>query len=167
MDREQVLQLYDAYSDDVYRLAYSYLLDPHNAQDAVQEVFLRLLERPCAIRPGKERAFLARVTANYCKDCLRRAKRRPPPPENAAEPAEPDPAPGRAELRAALGSLTPAARAAVYLHYYAGYSAVQIARILGVTPSGVWMRLNRARAQLRAQLKEENPDENDVSTHDV
>ena len=83
MDREQVLQLYDAYSDDVYRLACSYLLDPHNAQDAVQEVFLRLLERPCAIRPGKERAYLARVTANYCKDCLRRAKRRPPPPENA------------------------------------------------------------------------------------
>ena len=40
MDREQVLQLYDAYSDDVYRLACSYLLDPHNAQDAVQEVFL-------------------------------------------------------------------------------------------------------------------------------
>ena len=31
MDREQVLQLYDAYSDDVYRLACSYLLDPHNA----------------------------------------------------------------------------------------------------------------------------------------
>ena len=46
MDREQVLQLYDAYSDDVYRLACSYLLDPHNAQDAVQEVFLRLLVRP-------------------------------------------------------------------------------------------------------------------------
>lgn len=167
MDRGEVLRLYDAWADDVYRLAYSFLLNPADAQDAVQEVFLRLLQKNCTPMPGRERALLARITANYCKDCLRRAKRRPPPPENAAEPAEPDPAPGRAELRAALDSLTPAARAAVYLHYYAGYSAVQIARILGVTPSGVWMRLNRARAQLRAQLKEENPDENDVSTHDV
>ena len=91
MDRGEVLRLYDAWADDVYRLAYSFLLNPADAQDAVQEVFLRLLQKNCTPMPGRERALLARITANYCKDCLRRARRRPDPAEQ--EPAAPAPPP--------------------------------------------------------------------------
>lgn len=45
MERMEVLRLYDHHSDEVYRLAYSYLMNRHDAQDIVQEVFLRLLEK--------------------------------------------------------------------------------------------------------------------------
>ena len=47
MKREQVLALYDAYADSVYRVALGYLRSPHDAEDAVQyhneSVFLRQL----------------------------------------------------------------------------------------------------------------------------
>ena len=76
MDREQVLQLYDAYSDDVYRLACSYLLDPHNAQDAVQEVFLRLLERPCAVPGARHRQLLQGLPAPRQTQASAAGKRR-------------------------------------------------------------------------------------------
>ena len=45
MKREQVLALYDAYADSVYRTALGYLRSPHDAEDAVQAVFCKLLEQ--------------------------------------------------------------------------------------------------------------------------
>ena len=84
MDREQVLQLYDAYSDDVYRLACSYLLDPHNAQDAVQETFLKVFRYFGDYRHrGHFRAFLYRVAANVCAD-IRRRRTWDPMPEQVS-----------------------------------------------------------------------------------
>lgn len=74
MKQELVLALYDAYADSVYRAALGYLRSPHDAQDAVQAVFCKLLERPLTIYPGKERAFLAKLTVNYCKNQLAAAK---------------------------------------------------------------------------------------------
>ena len=49
MKREQVLALYDAYADGVYRVALGYLRSTHDAEDAVQAVFCKLLEQA---RPG-------------------------------------------------------------------------------------------------------------------
>ena len=43
MKREQVLALYDAYADSVYRVALGYLRSPHDAEDAVQAVFCKLM----------------------------------------------------------------------------------------------------------------------------
>lgn len=45
MERTEVLRLYDHHSDEVYRLAYSYLMNRDDAQDIVQDVFLKLLEK--------------------------------------------------------------------------------------------------------------------------
>lgn len=46
MKREQVLALYDAYADSIYRVALGYLRSPHDAEDAVQAVFCKLMELP-------------------------------------------------------------------------------------------------------------------------
>lgn len=67
MERMEVLRLYDHHSDEVYRLAYSYLMNRDDAQDIVQEVFLRLLEKNHSIKTESEDAFLARITINCCK----------------------------------------------------------------------------------------------------
>lgn len=156
MDREEVLHLYDAYSDDVYRLAYSFFLNPHDAEDAVQEVFLRLISRNLTLMPDKEQALLARITANYCKDCLRKNKRSANMTEAddcrivSGDSAE------RLELQELLKELPPIYRAAIYLHYYVGYKPAEIARILAITPSGVFMRLSRARKLLKTELGDEN-----------
>lgn len=156
MDREEVLHLYDTYSDDVYRLAYSFFLNPHDAEDAVQEVFLRLMSRNLTLMPDKEQALLARITANYCKDCLRKNKRSANMTEAddcrivSGDSAE------RLELQELLKELPPIYRAAIYLHYYVGYKPAEIARILAITPSGVFMRLSRARKLLKTELGGEN-----------
>ena len=156
MEREEVLHLYDTYSDDVYRLAYSFFLNPHDAEDAVQEVFLRLMSRNLILMPDKEQALLARITANYCKDCLRKNKRSANMTEAddcrivSGDSAE------RLELQELLKELPPIYRAAIYLHYYVGYKPAEIARILAITPSGVFMRLSRARKLLKTELGDEN-----------
>lgn len=76
MERTEVLRLYDHHSDEVYRLAYSYLMNRDDAQDIVQDVFLKLLEKNHSIKTESEDAFLARITVNCCKDLLRKNKHR-------------------------------------------------------------------------------------------
>jgi RNA polymerase sigma-70 factor (ECF subfamily) len=61
------------YSNMVYRIAFSYLRQPYDAEDAVQSVFMKLIEGKAQPNVGKERAFLTRITVNYCKDILRSA----------------------------------------------------------------------------------------------
>ena len=60
-----VLALYDEYADSVYRVALGYLRAPCDAQDAVQSVFCKLLERELTVYPGRERAFLTKLTINH------------------------------------------------------------------------------------------------------
>lgn len=71
-----VLALYDAHKNMVFRLALSFLKSVPDAEDATQQVFLRLIEYRGRIVPGKERPWLAAVTANLCRDMLRAATRR-------------------------------------------------------------------------------------------
>ena len=78
MERGLVLALYDEYADSVYRVALGYLRTPCDAQDAVQSVFCKLLERELTVYPGRERAFLTKLTINHCKNQLAAAKRRAP-----------------------------------------------------------------------------------------
>ena len=128
MERTEVLRLYDHHSDEVYRLAYSYLMNQDDAQDIVQDVFLKLLEKNHSIKTESEDAFLARITVNCCKDLLRKNKHR---------------------------QYIPQYRIVIYLYYYAGYRPSEMAKILKITESGVSMRMTRARRQLKLLLGEE------------
>ena len=133
----------------LYRAALAILGDPNEAEDAVQDAFLRFLERaPSDLEnPG---AWLTRVLVNGCKSRLRLAWRRVGPlPETlpAPDPEE------RQELEE-LFSLPPEDRAVIHLHYYEGYSTDEIARMLGQRPGTVRSRLSRAREKLRKLLLE-------------
>ena len=97
-----MLALYDAHKNMVYRLALSYLKSVPDAEDAVQQVFLKLLEHRDAVAPGKERSWLAAVTANLCRDMLRAAARRQAEPLPADMPAAP---PGDSGLYEAVTAL--------------------------------------------------------------
>ena len=68
--------LYAQYADDVLRMAYFYLADRHKAEDVCQDVFVKLLTRGENIEPGKEKAWLLRVTVNCCRDLWRGARLR-------------------------------------------------------------------------------------------
>ena len=65
MKREQVLALYDTYADSVYRVALGYLRSPHDAEDAVQEAWLRL-SRTGGDGVDNLSAWLTTVTSRVC-----------------------------------------------------------------------------------------------------
>ena len=146
-----VMELYARHKNMVYRLALSYLRSRADAEDVTQQVFLRLLEYRGKIAPGKERSWLAAVTANLCRDTLRSAVRRLTEPlsEEIAFQDE-----GQSEVFQAVMELGELERAAVYLYYYEGYDTGEIARILKISRTAVTTRLSRARRHLKEKLEE-------------
>ena len=90
-------ELVNTYETTLYRAALAILGDAHEAEDAVQDAFLRCLEKaPDFESPAHARAWLLRVTVNGCKSRLRAPWRRRTAPLLDAYPAA---APEEAETR--------------------------------------------------------------------
>ncbi len=149
MEKETVLSLFDAYADMVYRIAFSYLRSAQEAEDVVQNVFLKLLESDMTVYPGKERAFLTKVTVNCCKNLLRAARRHEAAPlDETVLLTHPE---DRDVFRAVM-ELPEKYRLVVSLHYFEGYSFREISELLHIGISAVSMRLHRARSILKKHL---------------
>ena len=151
MEQTEVIRLFEAYSEDVFRLALSYLQNRHDAEDICQSVFMKLLSYKKPLGCGKEKAWLLTCTANACKDHLKSFWRR-----NTVELDdtivflnESD-----KELWTVVNSLAPKYRIVVHLYYYEGYSQAEIAKILKISETAVQTRMSRAREQLKEVLKE-------------
>lgn len=141
------------YSQMLLRLAATRLNDPADAEDAVQEVFLKLLTAQPAFRdPEHEKAWLIRATLNRASDLRRAAANRNLPLEEAAQAAVPE---RDGELLRAVRALPEKYSAVIHLHYYEGYSLKEIGRMLGLPAATVGSRLARGRERLRQMLKEE------------
>lgn len=156
---ETISQTVEAYSQMLLRLACTRLGSTADAEDAVQEAFLRLLTaRPSFRDEEHKRAWLIRTTLQRASDIRRRADRRHSVPlEAVAEAMAPEPeALDRAgEIRAAVRALPEKYSAPVHLYYYEGYSIKEIARLLGLPAPTVGTRLARGRERLRQLLKED------------
>ena len=154
-DRTEVERLVETYSDLILRLSYSYLKSTEDAKDICQTVFLKLLEKPRTFAsPEHERAWIIRTAANICKDVLKSHWRRTTVDIDAAGDV-PAPQAEEGSLLAAVGLLPPKYRAVIYLYYYEGYAAKEIAQMLGENPATVSTRLNRGRAKLKTMLESE------------
>ena len=143
--------LFAQYADDVYRLAVSYTRNVQEAEDVCQTVFLKLMEQK-HIQPGKEKSWLMQVAANECRSLFRSSwwKKTESMDENASVGP-----PEVSDAWLAIRKLNPQERVVIYLHYYEGYSAKQIGKLLKITESAVTTRLHRARTRLKEYLKEE------------
>ena len=142
--------LVDKYENTLFRAALAILGDRAGAEDAVQDTFLRYLEkRPALNDETHEKAWLLRVTANNCKSRLRTIKLHPVAELLEDYPAETDEESGVLE---AVLALPPKERAAVHLFYYEGYSTEEIAALMGQRPGTVRSHLSRAREKLREWL---------------
>ena len=151
MEKQQIATLYEAYAKDVYRLALSLLHSTHDAEDILQNVFLKLLDKDIAIFPGGEKAWLLKCTANACKNHLRSLRYRNTQTldDNIVLPAKED-----RSLWDAVGKLKPIYRAVIHLYYYEGYRQDEIAQILGISQTAVQTRMQRARENLKKELNE-------------
>ena len=155
MDRRSFDRAAAQYQDMVYRLALHYFASPSDAEDAMQEVFLKLYTSKKPFE-GEEhlRRWLLRVTINVCKDTLKSPwhRRRVPLEELPAPPSF------RTEdqlaLYQAVMALPETYRTVLNLFYYEELTAREIGQILGLGTSAVTTRLSRARRLLKEQLKE-------------
>ena len=140
------------YSDTVFRVAFQYTKDRADAEDVLQEVFIQLCKKPpqLSIDDGLK-AWLIRVTINKSKDFLRANKRRRALARNYTPPEQTSP---YDEVFEALNQLPDRDRNALYLHYYEGYTAKEIADILGGSERAITKRIGRARKKLKVFLEE-------------
>lgn len=140
-----------AYSDTVFRVAFQYTGSRYDAEDIVQEVFLKLLKKLPPLAGDGLKAWLIRVTINACKDNLRSRRRRALlMREPFAEQHE-----SYGEVFEALSALPERDRTALYLHYYEGYTAREIAGMTGERERAVTKRIGRAREKMKQYLSEE------------
>ena len=152
---EAIRRLVEEYSAMLLRLAATRLDSVQDAEDAVQDVFLKLLSAQPSFRDaGHEKAWLIRATLHRASDIRRRGAGRTVPLETAEN------APARAEapegaLLYAVRSLPPAYSAVLHLYYYEGYSIKEIAALLRLPAATVGTRLARGRERLRRILEED------------
>lgn len=143
----------ERYLNMVYRIALNWFGNVPDAEDAAQEVMLRLWRSGPPPEEERLRYWLARVSVNVCKDLSRTPWRlHTVSLEEAAEPLAPEPE-DRQVLEEVL-RLPKKYRVPLYLHHYEGYSAAEVGAMLGLNVSTVRTRLDRARRKLRQQLEE-------------
>ena len=150
MEQERVLALYDAYADGVYRVALGYLRSAHDAEDAVQETFIKAYDHIDELLSGKiesTKAWLMRIAVNTCKDTLRSSWMRhidnrqeiEALPLSIASCAE-----ERLALTQAIMALAPKHREIVLLYYYQDMSLRACAQVLGISAPTATRRLQQA-----------------------
>jgi len=147
---DELDRIYRKQATRMWRALTAYSGNRDLAQDAVAEAFAQAIARGTAIRSPERWVWKAayRIAAGELKKRTTQTNLHTDPPIEDGEPAW--------EIRFALTQLPARQRAAVVLHYFAGYSARDIARITESTPGAVWMSLSRGRQQLRRVLEADN-----------
>ena len=157
-------ELIRRHQNRLYQLAYRFLKDSLEAEDALQEVFLKVYEHAFRFEPqGSVSAWLNRITANHC---LNRLRSRVPQesldtaeaPEVRDHQASPLEALEEQELsqrlEALLAALPENQRRALILKRFAGLSYQEIADSLGLSVDAVDGLLKRARQFLKKALQD-------------
>lgn len=162
VDRNAELEyLMRRFGDDVLSLAYFYLKDRQMAEDAAQEVFLRVYNRLDEFRgESSYYTWIYRITVNLCRDRLRSWYcRRMIPWERCSDSLSGDDTEEKAldnieasEVLQAVLELPPIYREVVVLKYYSDLPVSEIARICGIKNNNVRVRLHRAYQMLKEKL---------------
>lgn len=160
MSDEEFNRIVRQYADTVYRVALSYAKRTHDADDVVQNTFMKLLSGHVRFKDEEHlRRWLIRVAVNECNSLFSSFWRKNVDyveeiaalPEFSIEE--------RHDLYCAVRTLPQKCRIVVHLFYYEGYSSKEIAGLLHIREATVRTRLVRARKLLKQQLKEAWEDE--------
>ena len=151
---QEVNRVIEQYADTVRRICMIHLKNYADTEDIFQTVFLKYTLSSVLFESEEhEKAWLIRVTINTCKDFLKSFfhNHTTSLEELIKQPAE-LPQEHRDLLEAVL-SLPVKYREIIYLHYYEGYTAPQISRILGKNVNTIYTLLTRSRQKLREKLE--------------
>lgn len=144
MGKDAFSHAFENYTDTVYRVALHNCTSRTDAEDLTQEVFLKLLQSHKIFRDDEHlKAWLIRVTINLCRNHQRDRRR-----ETLTAEIETPAPPQYGTLLGAVQALPENQRNAIYLHYYEGYTAEEIGKILNAKQNTVLSWLRRGRETL-------------------
>ena len=143
----------EQYSDLVLRLCMVNLKNSADAEDIFQNVFLKYALSSVSFQSEEhEKAWFIRVTINACRDLLKSFFRSRTVPLEELSDYAPDISPERYAVMEALWALPKQYRDVIYLHYYEGYTAPEIAGLLKRNLNTVYTHLNRGKELLKQSL---------------
>lgn len=144
----------EEYGNSLYRLCAVMLRNREDAQDAVQECFLRYITKaPDFADAEHEKAWLIRVATNLCKDMLRWRKHSSY--LSLDEIRNLGASEDNAQILGLLVSLEEKYRVIIHLHYVEGYKTEELSAMLGISSAAVRKRLQRGRDMLRELYEKE------------
>lgn len=155
---KEIIEIYNRHADTVYYVCYSFMKNKPEAEDMMQETFLRLISTGKTFENERhEKAWLIVTASNLCKNALKKLWRRDESIEDNPALAE-QVANSNNEVLEAILALPRDYKTPVYMYYYEGYSTQEIASYLGCPHATVRTRLARARRLLRSMLGGETDD---------
>ena len=150
--------LYERYSDKVFRKCLSFVKDRAKAEDFTHDIFIKLIVKIGSFKEtSRFSTWLFSITYNYCMDQLRSNKKAPETEldedmemANEYEADELEEVEMEAvRLRQALEKIAPDERTIVLMKYQDDFSIKEIADVFNITESAVKMRLKRTREKLK------------------
>lgn len=152
-DESEINRAVEEYADMVRRVCFYHLKNREDTEDVFQNVFLKymLCDKPFKDREH-EKAWLLRVAINSCKDYVKSFFRRNAIPLETLREMEAGGMEEHREVLEAVLALPGKYKDVIYLHYYEGYSAFEIGRILGKKENTVYSLLSRGRGMLKEEL---------------
>ena len=159
-DHRAFEQLFEGHKNLVFKTAYLILDDASEAEDALQETFLKAYRSLGTYDPsrGAFTTWLYRITVNHCLSQRHRLARflrsREQVDVGVSTSLENELAEGQA-LHSALARLSPKLRAVLVLRFFLDLSYAEIAQVLAVPLGTVKSRLNLALKKARQELKDD------------
>ena len=151
---EEAGRAIEQYADMVRRICMIHLKNYEDAEDIFQTVFLKYVLRSEPFdSPEHEKAWIIRVTVNACRDLLKSFFRSRTVALDQLIEKPQDMPEDHSDILEAVLELPARFRDVVYLHYYEGYTAPEIGRILKKNPNTVYTLLARARQLLKTKLE--------------
>ncbi len=169
-DRDAFASLVDAYQNPVYNLCYRMLGTSTEAEDAAQEVFVKMYRRLNTYDPERKlSSWVLSIASHHCIDRLRRRRLKtvgieemPPWQPLISERPQPErqvlEAEREARIQQLLEHLEPHYRLPLVMHYWNDLSYQEICEATGLSLSAVKSRLHRARLQLAEVMRNKAPD---------
>ena len=153
LDRNAIEVIYQRQVSAVYRVCFTYMKNRADTEDAVADTFVRLLRTsPVFQNQEHEKAWLLRAAGQVCKDSLKHWWRRRESLEAHENDSIADDTGTFDHTLEAVCGLPDKYKTAVYLYYYEGYNAAEIADMLHKPASTVRNYLHEARGLLQKQL---------------
>jgi RNA polymerase sigma-70 factor (ECF subfamily) len=170
---QALAEIYDRYSEAIYRYLYRYLGDAELAEDLTSEVFLRLLRALNTRREPRDRlqGWLYRVARNLAMDWFRQQAKATTVSlheelvaDGDAPLAEVEKNQAHRRLRQAIYQLTPSQQQVIFLRFGEGLSIAEVGRLMGKSEGAIKLLQYRAVRRLRKLLeREEKPGEKERS----